>query len=379
MRRALGLVLIALGAFLIVLAPLARWYVAPRLATAPLNCSDESAICHDKVSRSPSVGEARALFNPTTLQAFPNLPVKLNSDRTVAGDVYGSRQSGHTIYNESLVTTAQVPNADGSGTTSLGLDAQTARVAFDGNTSELIDCCGANADGAAFPKQAVGSIMPYKFGFNTKAADVQYYDTVLNKALPMKYTGTEDVLGLKTYKFVQTIPPTKYDVLEVPLNLVGGADGSAYKADRTYANTRTVWVEPVTGAIVKGQEVLQQALLGPDGQPHLTLLDATLDFSAANVKASVQVAKDGKSKLQLLSTYLPIGALILGLLMVAGGILLIRRQAGPRGTAAGSAGAGRGERLTQPVPASAGLRQTKMAVPGSRAPRSGDQAPQTRS
>jgi hypothetical protein len=331
MRRALGLVLIALGAFLIVLAPLARWYVAPRLATAPLNCSDESAICHDKVSRSPSVGEARALFNPTTLQAFPNLPVKLNSDRTVAGDVYGSRQSGHTIYNESLVTTAQVPNADGSGTTSLGLDAQTARVAFDGNTSELIDCCGANADGASFPKQAVGSIMPYKFGFNTKAEDVQYYDTVLNKALPMKYTGTEDVLGLKTYKFVQTIPPTKYDVLEVPLNLVGGADGSAYKADRTYANKRTVWVEPVTGAIVKGQEVLQQALLGPDGQPHLTLLDATLDFSAANVKASVQVAKDGKSKLQLLSTYLPIGALILGLLMVVGGILMIRRKQDPAG------------------------------------------------
>ena len=156
MRRAVGLVLIALGAFLIVLAPLARWYVAPRLATAPLNCSGESAICHDKVSRSPSEGEAKELFNPLTLQSFPNLPLKLNSDRTVAGDVYGSRQSGHSIYNESLVTTAQVPKADGSGTEALGLDAQTARVAFDGNTSELIDCCGANADGAPFPKQPSG-------------------------------------------------------------------------------------------------------------------------------------------------------------------------------------------------------------------------------
>jgi hypothetical protein len=331
MRRAIGLILIALGAFLIVLAPLAHWYVAPRLATAPLNCSGESAICHDKVSRSPSVGEAKELFNPTTLQSFPNLPLKLNSDRTVAGDVYGSRQSGHTIYNESLVTTAQVPNADGSGTQTLGVDAQTARVAFDGNTSELIDCCGANADGAPFPKQAVGSIMPYKFGFNTEAKDVQYYDTVLNKALPMKYSGTEDVLGLKTFKFVQTIQSTKYDVLEVPVDLVGGADGSPYKADRTYANTRTVWVEPVTGAIVKGQEILKQTLLGPDGQPHVTLLDATLNFSDANVKASVQLAKDGKSKLQLLSIYLPIGAIVLGLVMLVGGILMLRRRPGTAG------------------------------------------------
>jgi hypothetical protein len=93
-----------------------------------------------------------------------------------------------------------------------------------------------------------------------------------------------------------------------------------------------VWVEPVTGAIVKGQEILQQTLLGADGQPHVTLLDATLDFSAANVKASVQQAKDGKSKLQLLSIYLPIGALIVGLIMVVGGILLLRRRgdtAGP--------------------------------------------------
>ena len=331
MRRALGLVLIALGAFLIVLAPLARWYVAPRLATAPLNCSDESAICHDKVSRSPSVGEARALFNPMTLQSFPNLPLKLNSDRTVAGDVYGSRQSGHTIYNESLVTTAQVPNADGSGTTSLGLDAQTARVAFDGNTSELIDCCGANADGAAFPKQAVGSIMPYKFGFNTKAADVQYYDTVLNKALPMKYTGTEDVLGLKTYKFVQTIPPTKYDVLEVPaeprgwrrrFGLQGGPDLRQHAHRVGGAGDRRHRQGP-------GGPAAGAARAGRSAAPHPARRHPGL--LRANVKASVQVAKDGKSKLQLLSTYLPIGALILGLLMVAGGILLIRRKQDPAG------------------------------------------------
>ena len=87
----------------------------------------------------------------------------------------------------------------------------------------------------------------------------------------------------------------------------------------------------MTGAIVKGQEILQQALLGADGQPHVTLLDATLDFSPANVKASVAIAKDGKSKLQLLSTYLPIGALILGIIMVVGGIFLIRRREDPAG------------------------------------------------
>jgi hypothetical protein len=323
MRRALGLVLVALGAFLLVLAPLAHWYVAPRLATAPLNCSGESAICHDSVSRSPSTGTATALFDSTTLLSYPasGFPVAMTSDRTVAGDVYGSQQSGHTIYNESLVTTATP-----AGGSLINIDTQTARVAFDGHTSALIDCCGANADGAAFNKQAVGSVMPYKFGFNTKAKDVQYYDTVLNKALPMKYEGTVTVNGLKVYKFVQTITPTAYTTLQVPKNLVGGADGTPYDAPRTYANVRTVWVEPVTGAIVNGQEVLTQSLLGEDGQPHVTLLKATLNFTAANVAASVKQAKDGKSKLQLLGSYLPIGALILGLIMVVGGILLLRRR-----------------------------------------------------
>jgi hypothetical protein len=323
MRRPLGLVLVALGAFLIVLAPLAKWYVAPRLATAPLNCSGESAICHDKVSRSPSSGEASVLFNPATLASFPadEFPISMLSVRTVAADVDGGRLSHHTIYDESLITTATP-----KGQAPIPLDTQTAKVAFDGHTSKLIDCCRANGDGAPFPTGAVGAVMPYKFGFGTLPKDTRYYDTVLNQALPMKYVDTEKVLGLKVYKFVQTIPPTKYAVLQVPANLVGGSNGDPVDAPRTYANTRTVWVEPVTGAIVKGQEAIQQALVGADGQPKVQLLNTTLTFTDANIKASVKLAKDGKSKLQLLQIKLPVGGLIVGLILVAGGIGLLRRR-----------------------------------------------------
>ena len=39
MRRAAGYVLVGLGVFLLALAPLAKWYVAPRVAVAPIGCT----------------------------------------------------------------------------------------------------------------------------------------------------------------------------------------------------------------------------------------------------------------------------------------------------------------------------------------------------
>ena len=85
------------GRVSIVSAPLARWYVAPRAGHGALNCSGESAIRHAEDKVSPLLrGRGEGTVQPQTLQSFLEPAVEVNSDRTVAGDVYGSRQSGHT-------------------------------------------------------------------------------------------------------------------------------------------------------------------------------------------------------------------------------------------------------------------------------------------
>ncbi len=210
MKRVVGLVLVGLGAFLLVLAPLAKWYVAPQLAVAPLGC-DPGPLCEGGVSISPSSGVATVLFDPATLT--PRANVDLLSTRRVKPDQAASDgPNNQTVYDSFQDVT------DPEGVT---VDASTERIAFDGHTSEMINCCGANEDGT--PITDFSGIAPYKFPFGTQKQTYQYFDGTLSKALPMEYETTEEILGLEVYKFVQTIPPTQYSELEVPGDLVGQA------------------------------------------------------------------------------------------------------------------------------------------------------------
>lgn len=315
MKKVIALVLVGLGAFLLVLAPLAKWYVAPQLAVAPLGC-DPGPLCEGGVSISPSSGVARVLFDPATLS--PRSDVALLSTRRVKPDQAASEgPNNQTVYD----SFQDVTDPDG-----VTVDASTERIAFNGHTSAMINCCGANVDGT--PITDFSGIAPYKFPFGTEKQTYQYFDGTLSKALPMEYETTEEILGLEVYKFVQTIEPTLYAELEVPGGLVGQPDSASIVAPRFYTNVRTVWVEPVTGAIVKGQEVQKQFLAGADGTTEaLVIIDATLQFTPENTAEAVKTASDGKSQLTLIQTTVPLVAFILGLLALAGGLFLSLRGA----------------------------------------------------
>jgi Porin PorA len=313
MRRAVGYVLLGLGVFLLVLAPLFRWYVTPKGAVAPLACTSGS-LCDRGVSLSPSTGIATTLFDPGTLKTLTNIPV--SNVRRVSPDVPASKGShNRTVYDESLTT---VRSSDQTI-----VDSSTARIAFNGHTSNMIDCCGSNTNGV--PVKDFDGILPWKFPFGTGKHDYLYYDTVINKATPMKYVDTEKVDGLKTYKFVQNIPETQFTTLEVPGELVGSSQPSVV-APRFYSNIRTLWIEPVTGAIVKGREQVKQTLRDSAGADKLLLIDVDLKFTDANVKESVHLAKDGKSKLTLAGTTLPIVFFLVGLVLIVVSILLLMRR-----------------------------------------------------
>lgn len=310
MRRGFGYALVLIGAFLLVFSPTLKWVIAPKLAVAPLECTvnpDYPDLCDDGVSISPSSGVATTLFDIPSVSEVHD--VELLATRRVKPDREVST-SAQTVYD----TVQEVANGDGDM-----VDASQARYAFDGHTSEMLDCCDANVDGE--PLTVTDSVMPLKFGFGVEKRDYNYFDSTLMAAPTAKYTGTDEIDGLEVYVFEQVIEPTQIGEMEVPGDLVG-SDDETFVAPRYYANTRTLYVEPVTGAIVDGEEQQLQTLRGPDGTDQLTIIEATLSQTDDNVANSVATAKDGKSQLSLINTTIPLIAFILGLVLIGLGLFL---------------------------------------------------------
>ena len=94
---------------------------------------------------------------------------------------------------------------------------------------------------------------------------------------------------------------------------------------RSYQNTRTLWIEPVTGAIIKGREQ-QLASLDYNGEAKVTATQVSIEYDDDTVKKNVEGAKvDGvdeggykakAAQLHLIGFWVPLVSLILGLLLL---------------------------------------------------------------
>jgi hypothetical protein len=295
MRRTVGLVLVTIGVALIVLAPLLRFYALPNLAKAPL----------DQNSETVSVAEDATFLDVGALELRTG--ETLTASRRVIGDVAAGS-------DDTVVFDVFVRVEDSAGTLVTGtLD----RVAFDRRTSIARNCCGESLNGE--PKRHEG--IEYKFPFGTEKKTYQYFDTTLAQASDMIYKATEKIEGLNVYKFEQRIEPTQIAELEVPGNLIGRTE-TTVPVQRFYSNTRTVWVEPKTGAIVKGQEQQFSTLRDDSGSDKLTVTEATLVFNDATIKEQVKTAKEGARSITLLGTIGPIVAVLLGLILAGLGLVM---------------------------------------------------------
>jgi hypothetical protein len=204
--------------------------------------------------------------------------------------------------------------------------AGTQRYEFDRTTSVLSLGSGANIDGDPMTEDMIAgdAILPLKFPFFVEKKTYNYFDTSLLKGTPVDFVEETQIDGLTVYKFVGTVEPTQIGEQAGVAALVG-SDDPDFAAPRYYANTRELFVEPLTGQIVNGSEDQLQTLRGPDGTDKITIIKGKLGFAPEEVEAAVSAAKENSSLLKTASQTVPLVAGILGAVLLLVGFLLARR------------------------------------------------------
>ena len=299
MRRVTGLVAAGLGTFLIVLALLIRFVVVDQAVKFPLN---ENAI-------TTLVATNASYFSPAVLAEQTG--VTLEDTLTVQGD-NAAGTSSRAVWNEFNYVYDQ--------TNHNAVQYSTNRLAFDRRTGELLNCCGTTI-GTNTNLKVSG--LYYVWPFNSQKKTYQVFDSTLLKDVPYTYAGTAVVNGETTYKYVENVAATQSGTQTLPGSLVGVKDQQSVTLPEFYRVTTTEWVDPTTGAPVKGVSQEHLYLQNSAGQPVLTLIDATFSTTPATVAATVQTAKSKDSEVELLSLILPVGLGLLGLILLVLGCILV--------------------------------------------------------
>lgn len=320
MSKKLGTVALFLGAFLLALAGLSKFYMYDELAVVPLN-HEATSVATTAPGDDAEYLDVAAGLKPTT--------GPLKNTKVVVGNVEAAKKASKELDRDVAVwdiyDCTDTPDFNcGSG--KIALSATDDRVAFDRNTGEAVDWEGARSDvdGEVIqPGDFKG--LYFKFPFDAQKKTYPFWDGTLRKATPAKFVGEGTVKGMKVYKYEQTIEPVKTGTIDVPGSLVGSTEATV-TADRIYSSVSKYSVDPVTGVVLVGQTA-QDSYLELDGERALTTTDATLTYTDANVTDTVNEFKSKALLLTAVKTYVPIGGAVLGLVLIGIG-LLTRRDNG---------------------------------------------------
>jgi len=324
LRRVVGIVLLTFGVFALTFGVLLRTVVYDRLAVAPLDPDVETV----------AQGTNMTVFYPASAADKSIPPVRTDATVTATRVVGGKLDAKEVVRDGKLGEETEILGDVALWRVGLVVEDERLNlvnaveqwVCVDRRTAEGVRPCSQQKvdDGSGQPATDVDmSGLNYKFPFGTEQKDYKFFDITLRRATPISYNGSETINGLETYRFVQTIEPVQVDTREVPGALVGLPDEPSVIATRWYQNVRTLWVEPLSGTIVKGQEQVRQQLRGPGGEEGQVLLAGTLTFTDQTVERQVDSASEAAGRLRLLTSTGPWTAWILGAILVAAGLFLL--------------------------------------------------------
>ena len=306
MRRFLGPVLVGLGVFLVVVGVLLRFYAYPKLAVAPI---DQNSVT--KLSATDAT-----LFDTATLS---EITTDLSVQSRTVGDVAASEDEGNNVR----VWTGTTSYRDSEGQVR---SRSSERTPFDATSAEAVNCCGAfeeTTDGERDPVKRTGLV--WKFPFDTQKQSYKVWEGTLGAAVDAKFVKETDIDDLTVYQFLLQIPRTQTGTREVPASVVGEDGDGNVTAETYYSNNRTLWVEPVTGAIIdRNDDALQT--LAIDGEDRVTTTAAKLSYTDQQVKENVDEYKTKASLLNMVHGLFPLLALGLGAVALVVGVLLARRK-----------------------------------------------------
>lgn len=302
-----SVMLAGIGALLFVVGLGVHFYVAPKLAVAPMD------------QHSTTFLEAK---NATVFNADPSVLAPMTTDLSIAsrtvGDVASSKKApGDTIvwHNNTTVT-----SADGV------VRSQTSkRAAFNAKTAE------ASNWGDNWYETKVGDRtnikrngLMYKFPFNTEKKSYQVWDDTLGASVLTSYTGTTKVQGTTVYLFENQVPATVVGTRDLPPTLFGLPQAPDVTTDNNYQNHTTYYVEPITGAIVN-QISDTKSWFSYQGS-EVIATEAHVQYTAQQVKDMMKLLGSQPTQLKLAQGFLPWLVVVLGLGMIGGATVMSRRE-----------------------------------------------------
>jgi Porin PorA len=308
MRRVLGLVLTGLGAFLLALAVLLRFYLPGQVVKFPLNEYRVITL----------TGHDVTYFNAKQLKVLTGVTAKATS--TIEGDV-SAGSSPVAVWNDFTAVEDTTNNAP--------IEFISQRSAFSRRTGAIDDCCGAyvsisNVGTRNGHQSGQGFVWP----LGTQKQTYQVFDATLGKPEPFRYDGTSTIDGMTVYKFVEHVINQQFASQTLPGSLVGYGLLPSVTLPEYVSETNTFWVDPATGAPVDVTENRTFNLEDITGATKLVLYHGDLMATPQSIASAVNTAKSAHLRVDLVEDIGPLAGLLLGVGLVVIGVALILDRRG---------------------------------------------------
>ena len=310
MRRWIGAVLVALGAFLVVTAVVAQVWAPDNVKRTPIDVNNTTYLDGQADHLNPQTGK---------LQSDPVYALQINqSDSNKSdGEVAVFVQNTCVVVDtgqERVCVSAKDPNL---------LTHEVDVFAADRHTALMLN------DEKYVPDSTVEhSGLNNKWPFDAQKTTYPYWDGTLGQAVDAVYDRTTEVKGLEAYVY-------RVDIKDEPAEILDGVQG-------VYDDVKEIYIDPRTGAILNTTENQQRYL--DDGQK---ILDLQLEFTDDTQQAKVDEANTKWDQINLVLNVLPVVGYAVGIpvLLIGLALLFVRR----RGTGPGQVPVEQSERPQTPA------------------------------
>jgi hypothetical protein len=312
-KRIVGAALFGLGVLLVVAAIGLPLYVAPVVSQLPYDLKRSESVAEAADAEFLQIKAGAANVERGGLRSTVEVvPLPKTTDEKMTGDLKGKAvvwdvfQSVRRIDNDEIIS---------EYSTELAIDRVSGAAAkWD---PAWLD------DGTGQPANYAGQV--YKFPFGTEKKDYPVFDREIRKTVPAQFKEVTKVRGVEVYRFEQIVPESQLVVAESSLKVLLARFAPGAKTARLmYTNTRSFWVEPVTGSYLDVRDQPRKVLVPDVGTPTV-LLNADFRYNEATVKASADRASENAQSIQVVRLWGPIALGVLGLLAIVGGMLLVLR------------------------------------------------------